>query len=322
MDDSNSPFGKTFKENFVANPLYEMRQNVVKTSPFGVRSAMHENRCGAFDSKPSEVEYYSVNSLVRDLEKSINDVNYYFSAKDYTSSLPRPRVERAGETYNDGSDNRSEKKKQLDQAKNYSYIDKDGIRTRAKIDACLLNPRICNLDSDVSFRINTDPSIDFPFFDLSTMELLMFEVYVNYANTKKYRQDALNASNENSYSISNKYIAIIIKTRDVYAFEDIMNRISGKTTIRTVIKARFDEMYNSCRSAFELNWFYSHAPYYVIDDIGKQLLWADLKTLLNLDANEWLSWFKDSSNAMLNIVRSFCRTKEGVRDLYEKFNSK
>jgi hypothetical protein len=317
MDDSNSPLGKTFKENFVSNPLYEMRQNYVQSSPF----AMQENRCGEFDSVPSYVEYYSINSLVRDLEKSINDNNYYFNAKDYTSSLPRPKVERAGETFNDGTDKRAEKRKQLDQAKNYSYTDKDGIRTRAEIDACLLNPRICNLDPKVSFRINVDPEVGFLSFDLSTMELLMFEVRINYANTKKFRHDNLSTSRENDYTLSHKYVAIIIKTRDVYAFEDIINRISGKNTIRATIKARFDEMYNSSHSAFELNWFYSYAPYYVIDDIEKHLLWADLKTLLNLDANGWLSCVKDSSNAMLNIVKSFCSTKDGVRDLYEKFNS-
>lgn len=300
MDDLNSPLGETFKENFANSPLYKMKQSVVKASPFGEKSELHENRCGEFDTEPRQV-YTQFHKLVETLSKGINDSNFLFDSESYIGKVNVTKARNDVEEYG----------KTIGEHPAFEYETVDGAKAIGTVFSVKLNSRKCYLEPNIGYRIKVDPSSN----------RLMFVVLVYYADTKKYRREALDTIDEKDFRLESKYVAVQIETQDARLFEDIIIRFSGKKSIKSAIKDKFDTVFHSISTASDYNWFYSVAPEYVIDDIGKHLLWDHLVIILDHDAEGWFSWFKDSSNAMLNIVKAFCKTEQGIYHLYDKFSS-
>ncbi len=300
MDDLNSPLGETFKENFANSPLYKMKQSVVKASPFGEKSELHENRCGEFDTEPRQV-YTQFHKLVETLSKGINDSNFLFDSESYIGKVNVTKARNDVEEYG----------KTIGEHPAFEYETVDGAKAIGTVFSVKLNSRKCYLEPNIGYRIKVDPSSN----------RLMFVVLVYYADTKKYRREALDTIDEKDFRLESKYVAVQIETQDARLFEDIIIRFSGKKSIKSAIKDKFDTVFHSISTASDYNWFYSVAPEYVIDDIGKHLLWDHLVIILDHDAEGWFSWFKDSSNAMLNIVKAFCKTEQGIAHLYRQFDN-
>lgn len=296
MDEIKKPLNTVFIEKFKENPLYQMRQNVASTSPFQERSSFHENRCGEFHTVPLAT-VVNMSEFILDLAKNIDDPNYYFNAEDqkvlFADFEGYPLY--------------------YERNLSFDYVNLDGQTKHTKIISVSLNKRICRLDPNIGVRLKVDSD--------SNEALFTFRIY--YEGTREFRKEMNSASGKVDFKIDDKYVAIQFSTGDPEFFEDTYLRLKGGLNIRNEIISEFMNAYSQIDSVTDLKWFYELAPEYVINfkEIGKELLWKDLISILDYDAEGWFSWFKDSSNAMINIVKAFCATDAGIAYLYKKFDN-
>ena len=330
----DTPFGDVFVDKFKNNASHLMRQNVAMQSPLGKNSVFYENRCGAFDSVPI---FYLVqqNKFIEDLANNRKDETFFFNCEEFIYDLG-DLSSFALDKLNDAKDDLANKIEDFlsnipsyKAKKNYNFRESEppgieenefGVFSYSFIDANnsqrtsfylpFLNSRVCTLSPNLSYIL-----------DLRKGEARSY-FYINffYSGTEKFRKIAIDTEPKHDFRIENKYRAITLIFDNSDAFVHAWKKLNGEGDIVTNLNAKFDEIYKTLNSISELKWFHENAPIRQTNSGENQMYWDDLEKLLRYDRDGTFSWFKDSSNAILNIVRKISLSQNGMTFLYDQFN--
>lgn len=197
----------------------------------------------------------------------------------------------------------------------FSYINQKGT----KVDTYLtgrLNKRIDSLDynvynTGVLFKIDTDKKT-------TSISLQYY-----YTGTKVKKKKALDTEDKDDYSIEDKYLAVEITspsfinfyylTKFIFSNNEYVNFSIQKKIARTIA-----EELKSTNNEQKLNFLYKSIPDLpevfaeLKKNVSLDLIFRHLTILKQYDES---SWFEDSSNAVVNLLRLVGNSKT----LYKKF---
>ena len=167
----------------------------------------------------------------------------------------------------------------------------------------LLNKRKDYLEDEWGYRLNIN----------AKNKIILSSLRYYYENTKNKRK--IDTENKDIYSIPDMYVAISLSTKNLTDFCYLVKECEGENafkSIQTEIASAYVNKIYEAKKPEELDFLYENAPNFVLKEIMDELLFEDLITLLKWDKEKW---FKDGSNAMMNILLAFKKPKE----LYQKF---
>jgi hypothetical protein len=290
MDTPASAFGAVFKNKFTNSPSYLARQSIAAASPFGNNSQFYENRCGEFDSFPI-LDALNANKLIEHLSYNLKNESYFFDGLELINSYS------------------IKSPSNLTPKSEYEYLTQVG-ESRKTLCLVRINRRICTLDPELTFSINNlIPGYD-PWFTIS----------ISYSGTKQFRREALETDNVADFELSMKYKAAMLSFTNAESFIYAFAQLDPSKTVVPSVTELFNQVYSKYKSVTERKWYHEHAPIMPNTKIDNQMYWDDLYNLLRYDKDGTFSWFKDGSNAILNIVRKISLSQNGMTFLYDQFN--
>ncbi len=184
----------------------------------------------------------------------------------------------------------------------FSYKNPENKIITASISG-LLNKRKGYLEDEWGYRLNIS----------AKDKIIAASLRYYYENTKDFRK--VDKENIKTYSIPDKYVAISLSSDNLTDFCYLVKECEGENafkSIQTEIASAYANKIYETKNAEELDFLYENVPNFVLEKIMDELLFEDLITLLKWDKEKW---FKDGSNAMMNILLAFKKPKE----LYQKF---
>ena len=133
---------------------------------------------------------------------------------------------------------------------------------------------------------------------------LKLKEYTEY--TKKVRYEHIN---ENA-------IRLTTYSYDGYnALGQYINSLDNPS-VRALINKKFNETFSKVdKDLSALKWLYENAPQFTLKQRGDQKLLIDLEKLVKYDKD---SWFKDASDAILNLIKGF----NDLKIVYDYFHDK
>lgn len=199
------------------------------------------------------------------------------------------------------------------------YFEYDKGTEKRKIPITIeLNKRACfvNLKNiGIEYHINPeDEKINF---------ILKF-VYTDYLDKRDFDKE------KDEYILEKKYNAIIINTSDIEGFVALGDQLAIGKHVRENIISIFAEKITSNAEDFALKFLYENMPDFVSQklldvliekfgfsfskksgqeqktrNLAEEFLWKHIEILSSYDDKGLLSWTKDSSGALLNLLRVF-----------------
>jgi hypothetical protein len=152
-----------------------------------------------------------------------------------------------------------------------------------------------------------------------------YGVSYHYKDVQVFERPVLSTGdNPNDFAIDDKYVAIklrFVRAEHLFYFLDVTNRGNAKPKFAQIIFNKFQDAFSrASESPSDLNILYRDAPDFVLQmrgeaPGGKEALWNDLVKLLDYDDSGFWSFVKDSSNAVINLIKGF----KDTRFLYDKF---
>lgn len=120
------------------------------------------------------------------------------------------------------------------------------------------------------------------------------------------------------YAFSNDLaIEVIAPNYEDYSDFSKYIGVQENDKVRRKIISVFNDSFRSLNDDIpRLKWLYEEAPQFVLQQRGDALLIEDLKKLLQYDLEATLSWFKDSSGAVMKILTGF----QNPKVLYDYFD--
>lgn len=177
-----------------------------------------------------------------------------------------------------------------------------------------LNKASCCIDPFPNPRISIKP------------DWITYSVTYHYHDAAGKEKPVINNATGTEWEIDDEYVAIriyFLSADDMFAYLNKTNRTNLIEAFKNIITSKFNAaLLKSQNSGSDLNSLYSRIPEFAIKEIGKmpggeERLWADLTTLLAYDDTGRWSNFRDSSNAVINLLKGF----PDVKTLYLKFYS-
>lgn len=182
----------------------------------------------------------------------------------------------------------------------YSYTGEDSKKVQTVFGG-KLNKRIDYLEDDWGYVLKIDPK----------SEVINASLRFHYINTKQYRQDAEDTVEEKDYRIDDKYVAISITAVNLTDFCYMVKDIQGErhfNFVKEKIVKLFANKINNANTAADLKFLYENLPDFAFTSlkslIDHKLLLQHLQLLKDYDDKGFFSAFKDSSGAIINLLRA------------------
>jgi hypothetical protein len=192
----------------------------------------------------------------------------------------------------------------------FTYTNKEGKKVQAQLSG-VLNKRKdyleYNIDQQWAFNINILPEKEI--FDL---ELNFF-----YQDTFKFRQYG-----NSSFESNSKYVAICLQSASLLDFLELVRFVlddkdtRSSKAVESSIARTYANAIIAATDGFELNFLYGNAPEFVLSSLSQYIDKDSFFThLLQLKARDESKWFKDTSGAIINVLKSIGDAKF----IYQKF---
>ncbi|MEM7086418.1 MAG: hypothetical protein AAF489_09560 [Bacteroidota bacterium] len=118
-------------------------------------------------------------------------------------------------------------------------------------------------------------------------------------------------------TIDETAVELIATSYNDYQDLSIEIGVGNNTKVKTKIKTKFNTAFRNVGDHLKgLKWLYENAPRFVLNQRGDEILIQDLKRLLAYDTKGTLSWFKDSSSAIINLLLGFKDLKKAYDHFY------
>lgn len=181
----------------------------------------------------------------------------------------------------------------------FVYINANNQKVETAI-AARLNKRIDYLEEGWAFMLHLD----------AAKKYLAGSICFYYENTEKYRNNASDTIDLNDFRIAEKYIAVSLTSEDFTDFCALVEAIGGKREanfVRQQIAKKYVQKILGATSASELKFLYETIPDFAFEWIRPylefKLVLEHLSILKSYDDTGYFSAFRDSSGAMINLLR-------------------
>lgn len=286
MDD----FDAIFNNNLTSNPLDEMGNSVAEDSPFGTESTFA--LCGDFT-----LEAYT--GYIKGFE-----LLFFLKAKTREPFI--------WENY------------LTDEAKEEIYnlhVEKrDAFALAPPVLAVIqpttfnyatMNKRACHINYRPAFVIAEDLA-NFQF------DLRLYYYYED-ANDLITRSTTISENPDNTVTVSilDQYKAIILETGSIQTFHYFTQEV-GMDYMEPILTHRLQEFQTQLNrnSTKHVEWFYSAIPDHFVQQLDKELIWKDLRSVLSYQES---LYFADSSDILIKMVKGIVAQEGGEVYLYDKF---
>jgi|GEM_PF-2920929 len=174
-----------------------------------------------------------------------------------------------------------------------------------------LNKRIDFLEDPLGFTIFIDAS----------KEVMYGSLLAFYDKTKQYRKPVPSTSdNPEDFQINDAYLAIELRAANMVDFTHLIQHVAGEkiaAQLKDRITTRFVEKLQLETNVSSLQFLYRNIPEFAYEGLRKKISSRTaFGHLISLKKYDESSWFIDSSNAVLNILRVIGSGKL----LYEAFH--
>lgn len=273
-------------------------QEIRKDSPFD----QGDPACGEFKSdfygkkRIEPIDYKKVVKFIKDFNEDNRKVFNWETLTPNPVYEPKMRVDKEGFLHKTGQ---MEARYYMVP---YEYTDEIGTNVIAKIGGNL-NKRICYLESDTnkqwSFRLDLN----------ATKRNIEAIVSIYYKDTYDKREDASDTKPANDFRIYDEYRAIILTMDSFNDFAYLIRDIYGEKQfklIRSRITDEFLECLKVAKTPGDINFIYKKMPEFVVREFAaRKLIKKEMfvKHLLVLEVRDAMSWTKDSSPAVINLLR-------------------
>ncbi len=168
-----------------------------------------------------------------------------------------------------------------------------------------LNKVSCCINDIPALRIRVSPSN------------ISYGLSYHYSDVDAFETNRNFTGFSTEYEIEDKYVAIFI---DAYSFDDLLFFLTKSKkeylhkAVENIVFSKFQAAFlKAANSGSDLETLYRRAPDFVIKRRaesagGNELLWNDLIKLLDYDDTGFWSFVKDSSNAVIKLLRGYSDT--------------
>jgi len=134
-----------------------------------------------------------------------------------------------------------------------------------------------------------------------------------------------NYQDRDRYTVDEKYVAIHIHSENTEDIIQVLKRINGERYIddfKVLVGKYFQRALLATRDKAELNELYKKAPLFALEWLAgpgrfTSVMWQEhLPLLLSYDNSGLLSFVRDSSHAVVNLLRGI----KDMRFLYDELN--
>lgn len=187
----------------------------------------------------------------------------------------------------------------------FVYINENNQKVETAIIG-LLNKRIDYIGGDWAFMLHLNP----------VKKRLAGSMCFYYENTDQYRKNASDTIELNDFRIEKKYIAVSLTSENFNDFSALVEEIAGKREsnfVQQQIAKKYVQKILGANSASELKFLYETIPDFAFEAIRPyldfKLTLEHLSILKSYDDTGIFSVFKDSSGAIINLLRIIGNTK-------------
>ncbi|WP_430613038.1 HNH endonuclease [Flavobacterium sp. JP2137] len=163
-----------------------------------------------------------------------------------------------------------------------------------------LNKRVDYLEDSWAFLLRIEPQNKY------ALATLCFY----YDDTAQFRTRVGDLLESSTFQIEEKYIAIQLSSQNLNDFYGLVQTViseAGTRSVQLEIGRRFTRLLGSASKASELKFLYESAPSfcmdYLRDNLDSRLITAHLEVLKSYDDRGWFSLFRDSSGALINLMK-------------------
>lgn len=309
----SSVLGGVFVQKLLDNPLMKMGSNAAFGSAFGSNSIFHSNAFGEYVDDFQETRN-DLNKLSKSLAKNFGEESFVFNYEDYETAAYPSLL-----SISDISNELDEFLNPQDYLHQFGYINDDGKERSGIFFPVKLNKRIGFIEKELGYRVKLVPN------SVSTE----FTVSLYYRDTEKFRTYKESEEDERRYNIDDRFRAIKITSPDPTAYIAFVESFTSGTFIRQKVEEEFNKIYKDFKGIddqslsdrlADLNWYYEKVPNYILfKEKDKNLLYRHLIQLLKYDSEGTFSWFVDTGNAVVKVLRAITQDATGMRFLFEKF---
>ncbi|WP_288244489.1 hypothetical protein [uncultured Chryseobacterium sp.] len=162
-------------------------------------------------------------------------------------------------------------------------------------------------------------------------------VYTDYLDKRNFNDST------DKYELKKEYNAVIVRTSDAYGYVALSEKLGLRNDAKNEIVTLFTEKVKETQDPAALKFLYENMPDFVIESLlskldgkfnneiiltkdkktgktrvvseAQKFLWGHLEKLVNYDDQGAFSWAKDSSGALLNLLKVF----KNSQFLFESF---
>jgi len=162
-------------------------------------------------------------------------------------------------------------------------------------------------------------------------------VYTDYLDKRNFNDST------DKYELEKEYNAVIVRTSDAYGYVALSEKLGLRNDAKNEIVTLFTEKVKETQDPAVLKFLYENMPDFVIENLlskldgklnneiiltkdkktgktrvvskAQKFLWGHLEKLVNYDDQGAFSWAKDSSGALLNLLKIF----KNSQFLFESF---
>ncbi len=132
-----------------------------------------------------------------------------------------------------------------------------------------------------------------------------------YDNTAQYRSKVVDVLEPHKFKIEEKYIAVQLTTTNLSDFYGLVKTISNNSSdlqfVANQLAWHFSKHINAATQAVTLKFLYERIPDFIISELRShvdfKLAVSHLHLLKSYDDSGWFSILKDSSGAVINLLR-------------------
>lgn len=309
--DSNLPLDKqlqAWEQKFGSNQLPPSPQipsfhsllkgsskDVGKNSPFGTDSIFYVPELLLLEDFKGEFyeDFIDIQKLADDLKANLGSASFVFDYKKYISKATRVESNYHPTLMFSTS---SETKADVP----LTYTNDEGQKVQTYFANSKLNQLLYTLKGEITHSVVLKDGI------------VTFSLHFPYFDTDKYRVDAKDTEDSLSdFRQHDKFDAVILKTTnqaDFFAFVLAVRDASYLPWYQKEVSKKFATFFSQVEGNIKLlKALYEQAPISALKDRSDEKKLNDIQLLLAYDKGNWLidGWFKDSSKAMVNLLKGF-----------------